>query len=304
MKICLNPFMLETFYGGRPRPVIDLIAMADQKGFDAVVLPEHILMDPNTLDDYPYDGQSAEGRWFDEMTPFFEATTSLAAIASRTENIKLQTGIMLATLRNASVLAKTLTTLDHISEGRVEIGYGVGWLELDYTAEGIPFKGRFGRLVEIAEACQQIWTNAPASYHGEHVNFDGVYSLPFPVQREGIPQWFGIGPSDRNIARMAKAANGWCPLQVPWDVVGETVPKIKQQMEDLGRDPETFGLRLQVIPEIRGGAVDLEATLDTIPTLLEAGATHIEVAALNYVTKPDEFPDFLDACLAARDKNS
>ncbi|MCU1476391.1 MAG: fmn-dependent monooxygenase [Subtercola sp.] len=304
MKICLNPFMLETWFGGSPRPVIDLIEIADERGFDAVVLPEHILMDPDNLDDYPYDKQSAEGRWFDEMTPFFEATTSLAAIASRTKNVKLQTGVMLAPLRNASVLAKTLSTIDHISDGRVEIGYGVGWLELDYSAEGIAFEGRFGRMTEIAEACKQIWTSAPASYHGKHVNFDNVYSLPFPLQREGIPQWFGVGPSERNIERMARVADGWCPLQVPWDVVADTLPKIKQKMEEFGRDPETFGLRLQVIPQITAGVVDLDATFDTIPTLLDAGATHIEIAALNYVASPDAFPDFVDACIVARDKNS
>lgn len=304
MKICLNPFMLEMFYGGRPRPVIDLIELADERGFDAVVLPEHVLMDPTRLDDYPYDKQSAEGRWFDEMTPFFEATTSLAAIASRTTNIKLQTGVMLAPLRNASLLAKTLSTLDHISEGRVEIGYGVGWLELDYTAEGIPFEGRFGRMTEIAEACNEIWTKAPASYHGRHVNFDNVYSLPFPVQSGGIPQWFGVGPSERNIERMARVADGWCPLQVPWDVVGETLPKIHRAMERHGRDPGTFGLRLQVIPEIRDGEVDLSATLATIPPLLDIGATHIEIAALNYIKSVDEFPDFVDACLEARAQNS
>ena len=79
---------------------------------------------------------------------------------------------------------------------------------------------------------------------------------------------------------------------------------VKARAKGFGRDPETFGLRLQVIPQITAGAVDLDATFETIPTLLDAGATHIEIAALNYVAGPDEFPDFVDACITARDKNS
>jgi probable F420-dependent oxidoreductase len=301
VRIILNPFMLEAFYGGDPRPVLKLLALADSKGVDGVVLPEHILMSPDDLDDYPYAGQSAKGRMFDETTPFFEATTYLGAVAAVTERMTLSTAIMISPLRTASVLAKQLTTLDHLSGGRIQIGVGVGWLKIDYEAEGLPFGRRFGRLVEIAEACRAIWTTVPASYHGEHVNFDDVYSFPLPVQKDGIPQWFGLGASERNIERMARAADGWAPLQVPWDVVGETLITIKKRMVELGRDPSKFGLRLQVIPVVEDGVVDLDATLATIPTLLAAGATDIEIAALNYCASPADFEPFIDKCLAARD---
>lgn len=301
MRIVLNPFMLDFWFDGKHKPLLELVALADRKGFDGVVMPEHILVNPDDLDKYPYANQSAKGRPFDEYTPFYEAPTYLAAIAAVTENITLSTAIMLAPLRTATLLAKQLATLDHLSDGRVQIGYGVGWLEIDYSAEGLPWNKRFGRMVEIAEACKEIWTNAPASYHGEHVNFDDIYALPFPVQEGGIPQWFGVGPSERNIERMARVADGWCPLQVPWDVVAETVPKIKSRMVELGRDPNKFGVRLQVIPVVNDGKVDLDATLATIPTLLEAGATDIEIAVLNYCSGPDEFEDFVDKCIEARD---
>jgi probable F420-dependent oxidoreductase len=304
MRIILNPFMLEAWYGGDPRPVLKLLTLADRKGIDGIVLPEHILINPDDLDDYPYAGQSAKGRPFDERTPFFEATTYLAAAAAVTERLTLSTAIMISPLRTATLLAKQLTTLDHLSGGRLQIGVGVGWLKIDYEAEGLPFNRRFGRLVEIAEACRVLWTTVPASYHGEHVNFDDVYSFPLPVQEGGIPQWFGVGASERNVERMARAADGWAPLQVPWDVVRETQEKIKARMAELGRDPSKFGLRLQVIPVVNDGVVDLEATLATIPTLLDAGATDIEIAALNYVTSPDGFEEFLDKCIEARDKYS
>lgn len=304
MRLYVNPFLLELWFGGNPRPVLELLTLADQKGIDGVVLPEHILMNPDELDDYPYAEQSSKGRMFDETTPFFEATTHLAAVAAVTERMKLSTGIMLSPLRNATVLAKQLTTIDHLSAGRVEIGVGVGWQRIDYEAEGTPLQGRFGRMVEIAEACREIWTNVPASYHGKHVNFDNVYSFPLPVQSGGIPQWFGLGASPRSVERMARAADGWAPLQVGWDVVAETVPKIKERMAQLGRDPSAFGVRLQVIPVVNDGVVDLDATLATIPTLLAAGATVIEVAALNYCSSPDEFEPFIDKCIAAKQRYS
>src|SRR5690625_4631893 len=142
----------------------------------------------------------------------------------------LSTAVLLAPLRTATLLAKQLSTLDHLSGGRVQIGYGTGWAKIDYEAEGLPFDQRHGRMVEIAEACKQIWTTVPASYHGKHVNFDNIYSFPLPVQKGGIPQLFGLGPSDRNVERIARAANGWCPLLVDPDVVQKTVDKIRARM--------------------------------------------------------------------------
>ncbi|CAN5311769.1 TIGR03619 family F420-dependent LLM class oxidoreductase [soil metagenome] len=304
MKLMLQPFMMETWFDADPRPVLDLISLADRKGFDGVALPEHILMSKENLDNYPYADETAGPRWFDENTPFYETISYLSAIAAVTKNMTLSTGVLLAPLRSASLLAKQLATLDHLSGGRVAIGYGVGWLEVDYTAEGLNFKTRFSRMVEIAEACKVIWTEAPASYHGKHVNFDNVYAKPFPVQEGGIPQWFGLGATDINIERIARVADGWCPLAVPLDEVKVGLARIKARMEELGRDTSNFPVVLNLVPINVDGVPNLEATLADIPRYVEAGATWVQIAALNFCAGPDDFEGFVDACIVARDKHS
>lgn len=309
MRLTLQPFMMDMWYGGDPRQVFDHFRLADRKGFDGVMLPEHILFSPEEIKDYPYgktasyqDEQVEEEQMFDEFTPFFETISHLSAIAAITEHMTLSTAIMLAPLRPATLLAKQLATLDHLSGGRVQIGYGTGWVEIDYTAQGLDFKKRRGHMVEVAEACREIWTSAPATYHGEHINFDDVYALPFPVQKGGIPQLFGLGTSDRNVERIARVADGWCPLLVSPEEVKETLAKIKARMAELDRDSSDFIVRLHANPIERDGRANFDATVAAIPEMLEAGATDISIATMDFCASPDEFEDFVDACMAEKKK--
>ena len=305
MKISINPFRTEAWFGESPRPVLDLLAQADEKGIDAVSLPEHILMGANDLDKYPYAPASTAGKLFDQFTPFHETVVYLAAIAAVTKRMRLSTGVMLTPLRTATLLAKQLVTLDHISGGRVEIGIGVGWQRLEYDAEGIDWDNRFGRMMEIAQACKALWTQAPASFHGKHVNFDGVYSIPHPIQKDGIPQWFGVAPTERNIERMAQAADGWVPLLTPLDVVVETMAKIKRRMAELGRDPERFALRLNPEPAFdANGKPDLDGAIAQIPRLLDAGATDIDFLVVGYCAGPQDYERFIDKILEGKAKYS
>jgi probable F420-dependent oxidoreductase len=234
---------MENWYKGDLASVLDLLRLADRMGVDSVSLGEHIVMGSEELDRYPYASPEQRPQLFDERTPFYESMVYLGAIAAVTKRMRLSTGVMLSPLRPATLLAKQLVTLDHLSNGRVEIGVGVGWQKLEYDAGGVPWDGRFGRMVEIAKACRVLWTRTPASFHGEHVNFEGVYCLPFPIQRDGVPQWFGIAPSDRNIGRMAEVADGWAAYGQSLETISRSVPKIKQRMTELGRDPSKFNVR-------------------------------------------------------------
>jgi probable F420-dependent oxidoreductase len=300
MKISINPFRTERWFDDDPRCLTDLVRLADRKGIDAVDLTEHILMSADGPDQYPYKDPNMREQLFDARTPFFETLIQLAAFASITEQIRLSVGVLLSPLRTATLLAKQLATLDRLSGGRVDLGVGVGWQRLEYDAEGLPWEGRFGRMTEIAKACKVLWTQAPASFHGKHVNFDNVYSLPFPVQEGGIPQWFGIAPSDLNIERMAEVADGWSPLGVPLEVVVGAMRKIKARMAELGRDPRKFSLRLYPTPVYTDEGPDLDATLATFPQLLDAGATHISILVVTFCSKPEHFEPFLDKYLAAK----
>lgn len=300
MKISINPFRTERWFNDDPRTLLDLVSLADRKGIDSVDLTEHILMGGDGPDLYPYKDPNMREKLFDARTPFFETLIQLGAFASITKRMRLSVGVLLSPLRTATLLAKQVATLDRLSGGRVDLGVGVGWQRLEYDAEGLPWDRRFGRMTEIAQACKLLWTEAPASFHGEHVNFDGVYSLPFPVQPGGVPQWFGVAPSDRNIERMAQVADGWAPLGVPLENIPSVMRRIKTRMSELGRDPSKFSLRVYPTPVYTDAGPDLDATLATFPQLLDAGATHISILVVTFCSRPEHFEPFLDKYLAAK----
>jgi probable F420-dependent oxidoreductase len=299
MRLQINPFRMEAWFGEDILPVLDLIALADRKGIHGVDLPEHVVMGTRDLDDYPYaPNPEARAAMFTERTDFPEPIVLLTKIGAMTQNLRLSTGVLLAPLRPAALLAKQLATLDVLTNGRVELSIGVGWQKIEYDAEGIPWEGRFGRLFETAQACRLLWTEAPATFHGKHVAFEDIYCLPFPVQPGGPPLMFGVGPSDLNIERMAKWADGWTPLGMATGLVAATLVRIKRRMEELGRDPSKFRLRLNPDPVIREGKLDVDATLAGIPKLAEIGCTDVSVFVPAFCTGPDAFEPFLDKYLA------
>jgi probable F420-dependent oxidoreductase len=298
MQLSINPFLMEAWFGGDILPVLELLSIADKKGIDAVDLPEHVVMGTRDLDDYPYaPSPEARAAMFNERTDFPEPIVLLTHIGAVTKRMKLSTGILMAGLRPAALLAKQIATLDVLTRGRVELSFGVGWQKIEYDAAGIPWEGRFGRLFETAQACKLLWMQAPATFAGKHISFEDIYCLPFPVQPGGPPIMFGVGPSDLNIERLALWADGWTPLGIPLDVVEVTMVRIKARMKEIGRDPTQFRLRLNPAPVFRDGALDPDATLAGIPKLAEIGCTDVDIFVPAFCKGPDEYEGLLDKYL-------
>jgi probable F420-dependent oxidoreductase len=298
MQLSINPFRMEAWFDNDIRPVLDLIALADKKGIDAVDLPEHVIMGTRDMDEYPY-APNAEARaaMFTERTDFLEPIVLLTKIGAMTQRIRLSTGVLLAALRPATLLAKQVATLDVLTGGRVELSFGAGWQKIEYDAEGIPWEGRFGRIFETARACRLLWSQAPASFAGKHIAFEDIYCLPFPAQPGGPPIMFGVGPSDLNVERLAHWADGWTPLGVSLDVVATTLTRIKKRMSEIGRDPTTFRLRLNPDPIFKDGKIDVDATLEGIPALGRIGCTDVDLFVPAYCRGPDDFESLMDKYL-------
>jgi alkanesulfonate monooxygenase SsuD/methylene tetrahydromethanopterin reductase-like flavin-dependent oxidoreductase (luciferase family) len=155
--------------GGDIQKILRWSQVADKAGMDAVVVVDHVVMGEN-LSAYPYGAfpGGPDGPW-----P--EPIVLLSAIAAVTTRIRLMTGILISPLRPTALVAKQLATLDVLSNGRTDIGVGTGWQKEEYDAVGLPFEGRFTRLEEQIAACQVLWRDAPASFHGKYDNFDGIY---------------------------------------------------------------------------------------------------------------------------------
>jgi probable F420-dependent oxidoreductase len=296
MRVALNMLGTEAWFGGDIQGVIELVEIADGMGADLIGLPEHVAMGDD-LSAYPYH-PSPISRESDRPEPM----VLLAALAGRTRQIRLATSVLLIGLRPAVLIAKQIATLDVISGGRVELSVGVGWQKAEYEFEGIPWDGRFGRMIETIEACRELWSQCPASYLGRHVNFTRAYSKPFPIQGRNIPILLGVAPTEANIERLARTADGWEPVNVGDEDLQRVMARIRGRMAELGRDPASFRLKLILPPVKTGPRTDLTASLAQLPRLAALGATIVNVRPAHFCEGPADFEPILEKVLQARDQ--
>jgi probable F420-dependent oxidoreductase len=179
---------------------------AEELGYESVFAPDHLVIPVKFDSRYPgtSDGEFA----YPKSTPLYDPWTALAQVAQATTTIKLGTGIYVLPMRHPIVTARVVTTLDHLSGGRVLLGVGAGWLHEEFRALGIDPKERFGRTAEAAEAIRILWTEAEPEYHGKYYDFDPVYFEPKPVASPHPPILFG-GYSDGALRRAVRFGDGW-----------------------------------------------------------------------------------------------
>lgn len=267
---------------------IELGKMADDAGIDRIVLVDHVVMGPNTQ----------EYRWGRFPTtpdaPWYEPLTLLAGIAAATSHVRLATSVVLPSLRGAVVFAKTTATLDVISQGRLELGVGIGWQREEYDAAGVEWDNRSRIFTDTLGACIELWNNLPASYHSPTINFDEIYLVPKPVQPGGVPILIAGTLTPTNLKRLARLGNGWIPIMgESLDGVRSGVQMITQAMNELGRD--TTGLIVQgSIPLSKNSddKWDLAATMQNVPALVDAGATAAHLPLQMFCASIDDAPKF------------
>ena len=149
-----------------------------------------------------------------DVKPFarmYDSITALAACAAVTTRIKLGTGVCLLTERDPIITAKSIASLDRISNGRVIFGIAGGFIREAIENHGSSFKHRWSVVRERALAIRTLWNNDPAEFHGEYVDFDPIWSQPKPLQPGGPPMYIGSN-SAKVPARVASYADGWMPI--------------------------------------------------------------------------------------------
>jgi len=172
----------------------------------------------------------------DAVKPFarmYDSITALAACAAVTTRIKLGTGVCLLTERDPFITAKSIATLDRISNGRVIFGIAGGFIREAIENHGSSFKHRWSVVRERALAIRTLWNNDPAEFHGEYVDFDPVWSHPKPIQAGGPPMYVGSN-SAKVPARVADYADGWMPIYERYD--GDPIADLQQACDARERD--------------------------------------------------------------------
>jgi len=294
MQVAIGLYGVQQWFGGDFAPIPELVRRAEDAGIDQVSITDHVVMGEH-VENYPYGPFPAPLDY-----PWFEPITVLASIAAATRRIRLSTGIVIAPLRSAVLLAKQLATLDVMSRGRVTIGLGIGWQKEEYDASGVPWEGRYARFDEQIKVCKLLWNEAPASYSGTTVQLERIHQWPRPVQAH-LPIWLGLAPTPRNIERIAEYGDGWIPMEQRPEVLAGHIAAMRAAFVKRKRDPAELAVR--AVPRMAFGAnglADFQALVDAVPALLAAGATTIEVFPSAYCRGAEEFAGFCERLVALK----
>jgi len=268
-----------TTYGphaGEAEGVAQLLEQARQAeaaGVDRLLLTDHVVMGERT-DRYPWGPFP-----FPPETPWLEPLTLIAALATATRRIRFSTKILIAPLRPAPLLAKTLATLDVISGGRMEIGVATGWQREELDASGIDWARRGRLLTDTMAACRVLWRDAPASFRSESFAFERIWCRPRPLQPGGIPIWFAGALHARNLDRIVRLGDGWIPAPyTPLEPFRQDVLRVREAFARADRDPDRLGIQGD-LDAVAGddGRGDLRASLAAVPDWARAGATTVNV---------------------------
>ena len=223
-----------SFPDRRPATVDDVVAFAkrvEALGYDSVWISDHFFLDLTRYGGPP-------GRWGS-----VEALTTLSAIAVETERGRLGTLVLCEAFRHPPVLAKMATTLDVVSDGRLELGMGAGWNEEEYVANGFrfaPVAERIARLREAVDILGGMMSNERFSYDGAFYQVDDAPNDPAPVQRPRPPIWIGGKGGPKILRMVAEAADGWNTVW-RWSpqAYKERLADLAHACEKAGRDPAT-----------------------------------------------------------------
>jgi probable F420-dependent oxidoreductase len=258
-------------HGGSLRAMVDLARLAEDAGVDRVNVVDHVVMGPHT-DAYTWGRfpTPADAIWNEPLTV-------LAAMATITSTLRLSTGILIAPLRPAALLAKTVATLDQLANGRIDLGVGIGWQREEYEAVGLDFEQRGQLLDDTIGACRALWAQMPAEFSSSSVSFTETYCSPQPVQPR-LPVWFSGVLIERNVRRVVELGDGWIPIMgATIDDVAAGTARLRTEYAAAGRDPASLSVQVPVVMAKGDNGFDIDATMASVPHLVEAGATTVYI---------------------------
>ncbi|HET8532470.1 MAG TPA: TIGR03619 family F420-dependent LLM class oxidoreductase [Methylomirabilota bacterium] len=213
-----------------PRAIEAMLAHGEALGFSSVVIADHLVFPVAIHSKYPYTVSGA----FPGQGDALDQLSLMAFVAGTSRRLRLISSVMILPHRNPVVTAKMLATIDVLSRGRVTVGVGVGWLREEFQALGAPDFDRRGAVGdEYLRIFKTLWTQDPASFHGEFDRFDAIRCLPHPTQKPHPPIWIG-GHSKAALRRVARLGDGWHPVGAN-PAVPLRPAELRAELDDLRR---------------------------------------------------------------------
>ena len=241
--------------------LLEVAKLADALGYTGVVLPDHVAMPERSESSYPYSEYELDPR-----APFLDPWPTIAAMATVTTRLLFSTYVYILPMRDPFSVAKSLATTAILSQGRVALGLGVGWLKEEVELLGFDFGGRGKRSDEMIEVMRMLWSTGHAELHGEHFDFPRVHAQPLPGHP--IPLYVG-GHTDAAIRRAARC-DGWMGLDFAMEEIPDVVARIRAARRALGREAEPFEIFLSprgaVEPDTYRRLEDMGVTAVLLPS--------------------------------------
>ena len=260
-----------TGMGSTGAGAVQLARLAEELGFESLWTVEHVVVPSGYESKYPYDrsGKMAGGaEEFDLPDPL----VWLAYVAAVTTRIKLATGILILPQRNPLITAKEVATIDALSGGRMILGVGVGWLEEEFDALGVPFEHRGRRHDDYVEAMRALWTQDKATVHNTYANFDDCISRPRPTNGT-VPIVVG-GHTPVAARRAARIGDGFFPGSGSLDELRAAFDQMRAECAANGRDPGEVELTAG------GGGRSIDDVCRRIEELSELGVRRVMLSPL------------------------
>ena len=254
----------QTEFSPDPAAIRDYAQTAEALGFSHILAYDHVL---GANPDRP-------GGWRGPYTyrdPFYEPFVLYSFMAAVTQNIGFVTGVIILPQRETVLVAKQAATLDVLSGGRLRLGVGLGWNEVEYVALNQDFHTRGRRIEEQVEVLRELWTKPLVSFHGRWHTIPDAGINPLPVQRP-IPIWFG-GHADAVLQRTARLGDGWLPNHPSPDHVQPLLQKLDEYLAQYGRNRSDIGIE----PRISYGDGNPDAWRQLIGDWQALGATHLSI---------------------------
>ena len=216
---------------------VELAREAEARGFHSIYIPEHTHIPTSRRTPAPTGGELTE-----EYKRSLDPYVALGAAASVTTKLRLGTGVSLVAQHHPISLAKSLATIDRLSNGRLVFGIGYGWNREEMASHGVDFRQRRALVREKVLAIEALWANEAAEFHGELVSFEASWQWPKPVQRPRPPVLIGGAAGPKLFAHVAEYADGWIPIGGAG--LKAALPELSRAVEARGRDPRA----MQIIP--------------------------------------------------------
>ncbi len=278
---------------------VELAALAEEAGVDRIIVPDHVVMgahaDRYPWGDFPYPPE----------VPWLEPLTLLAACATATSRVRLCTGVLIAPLRPAILLAKTAATIDVLSQGRLDLGVGTGWQREELDAAGVSYENRGRILTDTIGACRALWGDQPAAFTSDTVSFDELWCAPAPVQPGGPKVLFSGSLTARNLDRIVRLGDGWIPIMgTSTEQLRVDVERLRAAWDEAGRGPEGPEVLGRLAPlRDDAGTVDVARTVDKgAAEVIAAGATSLQLSLMGLCSSMAEAPAVLDQLAPAIDR--